>query len=624
MEKLVINREKAVQDDFLGTNAVYHCFAQVPDHENRHYDDELADLEADRAKDLGIKIARTYFPWWAWTRKDGWNWDNAKMQGVYAWLKRMKDRDIEVAANCAWCLPNDIIKSGFEGDAPFADGGADWQTACERFAEYVSEMVHQIVEVRGFDNLKYLLLFTEPSSGMQEFRLWEEASRAIHNKLVADNRRHLVKLVGPNENCRAYDTSALLKYAGEHADDFLDFYSGHIYVRSEMEDESGVHSGKRSAVMKKPGFRIGQFIDIKPNTTYNMEAYIRVIGEDYKHLTGNVLAGVFTVEQERYKNIHPGRFQSGGSEPTTRLTTDSVVSIDPAPYGNQWIKVTNTFTTPDEVSQAVIGVFADVKGDFITYADDISLCEEGSDVNIVKDPSFEAENADWRGIVSNGVAYDIYYDWKLYAEMMIDSVPRKDNFWYDEFNTAHNTEKSKTDLTRGARIVMAYIGMMNAGVRTSLIWTAFDQQWPNNHTTNDDSFDNGIHKCGVMEYLKDNKAPAPAYYAMQIMGKYIGKNVKVYPELETAEKVHAVLTEDKNGEITVVIASLRNEAVDFEIDLGKICDKPLNRRLFNPDTIVPDENATPIKADKVFEKGTKVIADTLPHHGVAVYTTHTY
>ena len=59
---------------------------------------------------------------------------------------------------------------------------------------------------------------------------------------------------------------------------------------------------------------------------------------------------------------------------------------------------------------------------------------------------------------------------------------------------------------------------------------------------------------------------------------------------------------------------------DFTIDFGEKLGVKLNRRLYDPDTIVPDERAKQIEPDSVFEVDS-ILKDTLPAGGVAVYTT---
>ena len=627
MEKLSINRAKAVQENFLGMNGVYHGYAGLPDKAGRVYSDELCELEADRAKEIGMKVVRTYYKWYAWTREDGWNWENETMTAFYKWCERMQKRGIDIALHGGWCSPGDVLGNSWGGDCPFADGGVSFEEAADNLAAWVSESLHQLIEVRGFTNIKYLMLFTEPATasgklpeGHTPFTVWETASRAIHNRLVRDGRRNLVKLVGPNENARACNYPELLKYAAEHASDFLDSFSCHIYARFEMEDRGGVHSGNRSVFFAKPGQRIGQAITLKPHTKYTVSAFVHVIAEDYLHMSGNVLLGAFLPSENVKGPNVVGSFTAGG-EPTTRLTQNSVKMVDPAIYGDNWFEIVHTFETED-ITDCIIGLFSDIKTDAMVYADDFSLIEYGTTENLLINPSFEEEDGIWWGAFSTPVAYDIYDDWKLWAKTMIDIIPEGKNLWYDEYNSVFDYYKRFTDPWHGTRIAMANIGMMNAGAENTLIWAAFDQQWPNNHTNNDDSFKDGVQYVGMMPVLTQSFKPYPDYYAFQIMSRYLGgEGTKVYAEKDGAVRLHLTLTEQPDGTVTLAIVNLRNEDADFEVDLGKDCDEPMYRHLFSPETVKPDETATMISADKTVVSKNGKFCDTIPAGGVAVYTT---
>ena len=72
-----IDLNNPVQTNFLGNNAVYHGYAGMPDKDGRVYSEELCEIEADRAADLGLRVARTFYRWYAWEPETGtWNWDN--------------------------------------------------------------------------------------------------------------------------------------------------------------------------------------------------------------------------------------------------------------------------------------------------------------------------------------------------------------------------------------------------------------------------------------------------------------------------------------------------------------------------------------------------------------------
>jgi len=629
MEKLSINRKSPVQENFLGLNAVYHGFAGMPDDAGREYSEEQCELEADLIKKMGVKIVRTRYQWWAWTREEGWNWENDMMCAFYRWCERMQKRGIEIAIQGGWCSPGDINNTSWGGDGPFADNGVSFETACENFAAWVSESLHQLIEVRGFTNIKYVMLFTEAHKsagkvpeGYTDFSVWEKASRTIHEKLVADGRRNLVKLVGPNENARGYREPAMLSYAVENASDFLDYYGCHIYSRAEIEEgPSAVRTGKRAFCFTKPGHRVGQIVTLKPNTNYEATAYIHVFAKEYLRLSGNVLLGAFSIPDDDNGPLGRHTFSAGG-DPTTRFHLKSVGMTDPIPFGDDWVKVSHKFNS-EQGGECIFGMFYDVRGAEIAYADDFSLVEEGTEENIIKNPSFEYESSVWQGGTSIAMAYDVFDDWYMWGKTMMDMIPKNQGLVYDECNSVHKAQNGYyTDPMHGVRYATANIGLMNAGVNTSMIWSAFDQLWPQSHVNNNDSFTDGVQHCGLMPILHESCTPRPGYYAFALMANLVGgEGTKVYAESECGVRLHSVLTERPDGNVTVAITSLRDYDTEFSLQLGKATEKPLYRYVYNPETIKPDERAAFIESDKVLSADISEITDTIPANCFIVYST---
>ena len=95
MKHLTINNQTAVQNNFYGNGAVYHGYAGMPDTDGRVYSKEQCNMEADRAGNMRLKLARTFYRWYAWEAETNtWNWENKEMTAFYHWLQRMKERNI--------------------------------------------------------------------------------------------------------------------------------------------------------------------------------------------------------------------------------------------------------------------------------------------------------------------------------------------------------------------------------------------------------------------------------------------------------------------------------------------------------------------------------------------------
>ena len=171
-------------------------------------------------------------------------------------------------------------------------------------------------------------------------------------------------------------------------------------------------------------------------------------------------------------------------------------------------------------------------------------------------------------------------------------------------------------------MAVARVAFMNGGLQSSFMWTLFDQQWPNNHTEQAwHRYVDGDHRFGVMPTLFRSTVPHPSYYAVQLTG-YVGggPGTKVYAGQE-GEAVNVTMSEQPDGTVTVLAVNGSHEsqpvAFYFEQPLNSVT---LYRYLYNPATITPDADATPIGVSQTLEKVTAEITDELPAGAVVVYT----
>lgn len=623
--KLSVNFKKPVQQNFLGCNAIYHGFAGLPDCDGRVYTPEQCELEADRAAKMGLKIARTYFKWYAYDQATHtWNWDNETMTAFYRWCERMQKRGIDIALHTGWCNPGDVNSSSWGGFSPFHVEG-DWPQSVENYAAWVSETVHQLVELRGFTNIKYLMFFTEPSrasgklpAGKTAFECWEDCVRAAHNRLTADGRRHLIQMIGPNENVRACGYPALLSYAVEKTSDIIDGFSSHIYARFGVEDSSDLFGGNRVIFFSAPGHRCQQEVAFQGGKDYELSAYVKLKTPDLLTVSGYLLLGAFV---SAGGNSYDTPFFNAGRQPTTRLHRQSVKMIDAVDLGEGWQKISHHFHVEQDCN-ALVGLFYDLKNEnSMLFADDFCLVEKVENKNLLVNPGFETEEG-WKMLYSTPVSFDLYNDWCSWSKWSLDLLPQGKGLWYDEYNVHFEYNKRKTDPKHGTRIAMANVAMMNSGVQNTLLWTLFDQQWPNNHTTNADSFVDGNHQCGLMPVLTESLVPYPDYYAFSLLAKYMGgEGTKVFAEDLSATRLHSTLSLLPDGNLSLLIVNTNDSEISFEYDFTKNMNITLYRHIYNPSVLERNEKAEPIPSDKTVAVPQNTFSDTIPAGGVAVYTT---
>jgi hypothetical protein len=231
--KLRIHLDRVLQPDYLGVNEVYHGFAFMPENEARGMNDADRAREFERVSEMRLNIARTWFrPDWT---GDAWStapdWESPKMHAFYKWLAAMQERNVDVALQAGWWFTRDTYL-GSPSPEPKRD--------LDRFPRWVSSTVHEIVEERGFRNVKYLILLTEPTSyetgevpkGETQWSYYVKMMHAIDQRLRADGRRGLVKLVGPNNSYGGKH----LKEAAAELNDVLDIFSGHDYNKRDYDE----------------------------------------------------------------------------------------------------------------------------------------------------------------------------------------------------------------------------------------------------------------------------------------------------------------------------------------------------------------------------------------------------
>ena len=208
----------------------------------------------------------------------------------------------------------------------------------------------------------------------------------------------------------------------------------------------------------------------------------------------------------------------------------------------------------------------------------------------------------------------------MWANTALDFIPgERPNkaFCYDEYNITYDRDNGHHEM--GAELIDAAVAFMNCGVRFSLLWTLFDQQWPNNHSNNADSFVDGDHRCGLMPILTRSYVPHKAYYAFTLLSRYVDAHSAVYEGIGE-NGLHTTMSVSRDGEVTIVIVNHKAEADNFSLKLEKAVDKTFYRHNYNPDTLVRDESATIIPADKEIPVADQ-ISDTIAPYGVIVYTT---
>lgn len=229
---------------FLGFNAIYHAFPYMPDKYGRQYTEAQAKLELDRLAAMGINTVRSHYTSeWAWdAAKNKWDWDSPKMTGFWRCLSELQDRNIDIGLAALWSLAS-LETDGAAIPSPGIYVPNDLDKTMKNYGDFMVETLKQ-AKARGYNNIKYLFMFTEPHNthlnkttwqpdNPRSFALYSKAVRALDKALRDAGIRQQYKLVGPNDNV-ADPYSYFLDHAVKDLNDCIDIYANHAsYAKAD-------------------------------------------------------------------------------------------------------------------------------------------------------------------------------------------------------------------------------------------------------------------------------------------------------------------------------------------------------------------------------------------------------
>jgi hypothetical protein len=270
--KLLHVHSEILMEDFKGVNGVYHGFAFMPEQIKKGMNDGDRAKEFSRIKNMELNIARTWFrPDWACGNNlyNDFNWESERMLALYKWLDEMKKLNVDIALQAGWWFTKDTYFHSPDL------GGKDSirpnpETDPDRFAHWVKESLHQLINVKGYTNIKYLILFTEPLNyksgivpeGFTQEEYFEKVCRKIHDELVNAGLRDKIKIVGPNSGSTR--NGQWVGWAKNNLDDVIDIYSWHAYNATRWDREYGgwkeiAELGKNKIIETGKPFWIDEF-----------------------------------------------------------------------------------------------------------------------------------------------------------------------------------------------------------------------------------------------------------------------------------------------------------------------------------------------------------------------------
>lgn len=242
-----VDFDQVLCDDFLGLNAVYHGFSWMPENLARGVSDADRAAEFAAVREARLRVGRTMFiPAYNCERIEGpYNMLQPEMQAIRKWCEAMRDNGVDVALQAGW----HYSRNTYHGhDAPDAERDP------ERFAEWAVQSFSYLMNDCGLTNIKYLFLFTEPTSYAsgetpEGYTIWSyyvKVCKAIDRRFREAGLRDRLKFVGPNNT----SGGTHLAEAVRDLNDVIDIYSSHDY--NFVHQQAWADMAKRMADVVAP------------------------------------------------------------------------------------------------------------------------------------------------------------------------------------------------------------------------------------------------------------------------------------------------------------------------------------------------------------------------------------
>lgn len=240
---VTIDTNFVVSSDFLGVGTQWEPMVDQYPSEMLGYSDAYWEVEKSRIKRLGLKVSRVrIIPGWYMSDWYTYTWTSNDMNAFYKFMDFTNSNGIEVELNVCWKTARNMVS--WWGSAVIPNSYID-------FARSVSDLLDQLINAKGYSNIKYLAFFNEPNFNIT-MDSYKNILVAVHDKLVTDGRRNLVEIWGPEATMG--NTAVLwTEYMVNNANQVFDRYSFHGYTSGTADyykTETGKHRAKTEPVGK--------------------------------------------------------------------------------------------------------------------------------------------------------------------------------------------------------------------------------------------------------------------------------------------------------------------------------------------------------------------------------------
>jgi hypothetical protein len=286
---VVVDTDQVVQSDYLGVGVNVIPWSLMGDTAALGYDEADWEVDVERILTIQPKVARVWFQIdWMELEKGVYDFQSPEMQAFDRYLQAFEQAGTEVELNFGWKV-GERVHDWFTipgAPDPYISAPAD----LEAYGHSASALLDELVNVRGYDHVKYLTFYNEPNGSWDfwapgdEKAYYAEMANAVDAQLEADGLRELVEIWGPEEVSAPEWTA----YMQQHAGDTFDGYSFHLY--GEAFDQLDEAIAARQSVAGGKPVHLTEMGWTNPGTSVWETGYANyLIGSANQGITSNLV-----------------------------------------------------------------------------------------------------------------------------------------------------------------------------------------------------------------------------------------------------------------------------------------------------------------------------------------------
>jgi len=226
---ITIDTNQIINNDFTGLGGNCLPMGFMPNNLEKGYNEAYWKLDERRIQLIEPKVMRIWFQIdWFEEEPGVYNWNSSKMQSFYKYMDLFKELGTEVELNYSW-KNGEAIQDWFS--IPGVPGAISAPRDLQQYARDLSNCLDYLINVKGYNNIKYLSYYNEPN-GYTDFYCagdpyyyYAKMAKTVHEQLVKDGRRNLVKIWGSEDS----GNIKWFEYLKQNADKYFDAYAYHSY-----------------------------------------------------------------------------------------------------------------------------------------------------------------------------------------------------------------------------------------------------------------------------------------------------------------------------------------------------------------------------------------------------------